>query len=77
MGLNVRMALEDATLSTGGGKTGQEPLAVPKDTTISQYKKLIITFGLAILLTIEYSLLIRRNAATQGHLGRRSSCLEA
>ncbi|KAI0878312.1 cytochrome P450 [Hypoxylon argillaceum] len=34
LGLNVRMALEDATLSTGGGKTGQEPLAVPKDTTI-------------------------------------------
>ncbi|KAI1159342.1 cytochrome P450 [Nemania serpens] len=34
LGLNVRMALEDATLATGGGKSGKEPLAVSKDTTI-------------------------------------------
>ncbi|KAI6093957.1 cytochrome P450 [Hypoxylon rubiginosum] len=34
LGLNVRMALENTTLSTGGGKAGKEPVAVPKDTTI-------------------------------------------
>lgn len=36
VGLNVRMALENTTLSTGGGKAGKEPVAVPKDTTISE-----------------------------------------
>ncbi|KAK4108074.1 cytochrome P450 [Canariomyces notabilis] len=34
LGMNVRMALKDATLPVGGGKSGKEPLAVPKDTTI-------------------------------------------
>ncbi|KAF4124353.1 Cytochrome p450 [Geosmithia morbida] len=31
------MALKDATLPTGGGKTGKDPVAVPKDTTISRF----------------------------------------
>ncbi|GAB1319605.1 hypothetical protein MFIFM68171_09815 [Madurella fahalii] len=34
LGLNVREALEDTTLPTGGGKSGKEPLAVAKGTTV-------------------------------------------
>lgn len=34
LGLNVRMTLNDVTLPTGGGKSGKEPLAISKDTTI-------------------------------------------
>ncbi|KAL8383727.1 hypothetical protein RB599_006187 [Gaeumannomyces hyphopodioides] len=34
LGLNVRMALNDVALPVGGGKSGKEPLAVAKDTTI-------------------------------------------
>ncbi|KAJ0159883.1 Cytochrome P450 52A13 [Colletotrichum tanaceti] len=34
LGMNVRMALKDATLPIGGGASGKEPVAVPKDTTI-------------------------------------------
>ncbi|KAK0379655.1 cytochrome P450 [Colletotrichum limetticola] len=34
LGMNVRMALKDATLPIGGGKSGRDPVAVPKDTTI-------------------------------------------
>ena len=36
VGLNVRMALNDVTLPTGGGKSGKEPLAVSKDTTVGK-----------------------------------------
>lgn len=36
VGLNVREALEDTTLPTGGGKSGKEPLAVAKGTTVSK-----------------------------------------
>lgn len=35
--MNVRMALKDATLPIGGGKSGRDPVAVPKDTTISKW----------------------------------------
>ncbi|KAK2048119.1 cytochrome P450 [Colletotrichum somersetense] len=34
LGMNVRMAFKDAKLPIGGGKSGKEPVAVPKDTTI-------------------------------------------
>lgn len=34
LGLNVRVAFNDVTLPTGGGKSGKEPLAVQKGTTI-------------------------------------------
>lgn len=35
VGMNVRVALNDTHLPVGGGKSGREPLAVSKGTTIS------------------------------------------
>ncbi|KAH7329708.1 cytochrome P450 [Stachybotrys elegans] len=34
LGVNMRLALNDVTLPTGGGKTGKEPLAIAKGTSI-------------------------------------------
>lgn len=73
VGLNVRVAFNDVTLPTGGGKSGKEPLAVQKGTTIS--KSLLSAISPSLIHPIDFnlreiSLLFNGHATSQGYLRR-------
>lgn len=69
------MTLNDVTLPTGGGKSGKEPLAVPKDTTISKLSSATRPICVRLIVAERtFSLFPNGHAAAQGYLrrGRRN-----